>query len=711
MHAPEATPRPGWRAPLLWGLAAAAAGAVAAPLDPNLLEEGIVVHAAERMAAGEHLYRDIILHTAPLPYELLALLFRIFGAKIAVARGAVVGLQALGTGMLFAALRRAAPAPTAHAGAAVLTVAPILLVPLFSTFYYTTVAFYLSLVAVYAAVRVGDAPASRSPGWALAAGALVGAVALCKQSTGVVLAAALLPGLLRAAPDGRRLRCFLCYAAGGAAMAVATVGLYAARGDLGALIFGQVELTLAIAGDDTFRAPYINVWPLGRLAPAVRENWVMYLPSFYHMRYGLYAVIGSGMVVLTQLLYLLPVVVLGATALRVLPFFRGARPVLWIHGAMLATMTLNLYPRADWGHLVVALPPALVQTLLLATASVPRQAPGRGTRLLAGATILVLAAGGVYTGVWLHAIAGEPRFGPRVPLRPVSRAYRTPAVPRVIAYVRRKTRPDESIYVPRQEPLIYFATERRNPTPFPGILPGFRELQEPIILEALKDVRVVVMSDIDQPIYTYYADELPGVEAYLERHFRIPPDFPIDDWSWILVLTRGPDRGPTAVDLIEERSRARAWIRDRRGEIREPREVPQRLAARQLRRPLPVSLGALGGGLDYELEIPEGAVFQAGVGYRGLVSVDHQYIHPRGTTLAVSVSRDGTDFEQLAAVRVDDRPEGGRRWTPISADLSAYAGERVTLRLEVKAEQPLRGDRLAWWGSPRIALPPPAPGR
>ena len=138
--------------------------------------------------------------------------------------------------------------------------------------------------------------------------------------------------------------------------------------------------------------------------------------------------------------------------------------------------------------------------------------------------------------------------------------------------------------------------------------------------------------------------------------------------------------------------------------------APERLASRLLHRPLPVAIGALGGGLDFEVEIPEDAVFQAGVGYRNMLSVDRQYIHPQGTTLAVSIADHG-DFEELASVRVDDRPIGGRRWTPVEVDLADYAGERVILRLEVRAARPIRGDGVAWWGSPRIAVRPAAGAR
>jgi hypothetical protein len=228
-----------------------------------------------------------------------------------------------------------------------------------------------------------------------------------------------------------------------------------------------------------------------------------------------------------------------------------------------------------------------------------------------------------------------------------------------------------------------------------------------VILAALEGVRFVVMSDIDQPIYTYYSDELPGVWNYLERHFRVPRGYPVDDYNWIMVFARGPDRGATAVDLVDRSANARAFVRDADGRERPAPGRPQRLAARQLRRPLPIVLGPRGGGLDFELTVPDNAVFQAGVGYRGLVSVDHQYLHPSGTTLAVAIDA-GDGFERLASVRIDDRPRAGRAWTPLTADLGPYAGRRVTLRLEVTARAPLQDGELSWFGSPRIAWRPGA---
>ena len=40
-----------------------------------------------------------------------------------------------------------------------------------------------------------------------------------------------------------------------------------------------------------------------------------------------------------------------------------------------------------------------------------------------------------------------------------------------------------------------------------------------------EQVRFVVMSDRDQALYTWYSDEVPAVQAFLERHFEVGPEF------------------------------------------------------------------------------------------------------------------------------------------------------------------------------------------
>ena len=84
-----------------WAAAGGALCAAMAPLEPNLLEEGLVLHVAERLLSGEHLYRDIRLVTGPVPYAIVAALFGAFGKSALVARAGVVALHALACGSVY----------------------------------------------------------------------------------------------------------------------------------------------------------------------------------------------------------------------------------------------------------------------------------------------------------------------------------------------------------------------------------------------------------------------------------------------------------------------------------------------------------------------------------------------------------------------------------------------------------------------------------
>ena len=231
-----------------------------------------------------------------------------------------------------------------------------------------------------------------------------------------------------------------------------------------------------------------------------------------------------------------------------------------------------------------------------------------------------------------------------------------------------------------------------------------REEQETAILAALEHIRYVVMSDIDQPLYTYYREELPRVQAFLERHFRTPTDYPLLQYTWITVLERAPDRGETLIDLFDAQSRGRPWIRDDRGVEQPPPGRAPKLATKLNRRPLVVLLGPQGGGIDFVLDLPEGAVFQAGIGIATLAGKSDFYNQAHESRYRVSVATDG-EFKQVESVYL---VRGGITWKPFEVDLSAYGGERVTLRLELIPDAPRHPDEVAVWGSPRIALRPDA---
>ncbi|MBW2281113.1 MAG: hypothetical protein JRG82_10250 [Deltaproteobacteria bacterium] len=690
-------------APVAWGLAALFSGSIVFALEPSVLEEGQLVHVAQRMAAGEHLYRDIVYYTGPLPFELLAFLYRIFGDHVMVGRLAMLPFMGLAAGCSFTLARQAGAGTLAHAVGAVWAAAPVVLFPMLSIFFYTNLAFYLVPVACLAALRGREATS-----WAITTGVLIAAVALCKQTFGVALAVSLLAAVAATAPAGRRVRALAAIAAGGASAALVCVAVYALRGDLSVFVYSLAVLPFELEG--SFFAPYMNFWPIGKLTPELRANAPLYLPTWIYLRTGILVEPTWLAVAFTQLLYASPfLAILASLALAVR---RGVSPAVWIHLAGLVTMATNLYPRGDWGHLVFVLPSAATQLLFLLPVRADSPWGVRVLRAVAsGVACFALYTLVVVVGTWVNTLARTPTFGPEIPLRPVTPSTRMKSIPRVIHYLRNRVYPGEPIFVARQEPLIYVATGTTNPTPYTGVVMGIRERQQREIVAALEPTRFVVMSDIDQPLYAYYSDELPEVQRYLERHFRVPADFEVDDLSWIQVGARGPDLGVTAIDFIDARADARFWRRGRDGRMRAAAATPIKLPSRQFRRLFAIELGERGGGADFRVDVPPQALFQADTGMAAVISMSELHEHPGGARHALSISFDGRQFETLRTTRVADRsPRSALRWQPFFVDLSPYAGRTVTLRLELIADAPLPEGALAWFGSPRVATPPPGGG-
>jgi len=681
---------------MLWILAGSCSCALVSGFEPNLLEEGIGLHVAQRLAQGERLYRDVLVFTGPLPFELLAVLFRVFGEEVRVARAVVIVLHALATGAAFALARAARPGPAAHAAAAATASAPLLLFPLFGIYFYTTMAFQLSVMAAWAAWRGAE-----SARWAGLAGVLVAAVALCKQPIGLALALTL--GLALLAAGRVRAKPLFAFAAGGGGVALVTIALWAAGGVLEEALYAMVSLPASF--DATFEMPFPSLWPLGVLTGRAAETPAFYLPYFYSLTQGILATPSGWVIFATQLLFALPLLAAAATAVR-LAWRRGAPPAFLFHAALSLTWLTNLFPRTDWGHLVYVLPLAFAQ-LCITLPGAPSRSPSRwrpaAARLLAGAVLAGFAAASGLAGWTVHRVADPEPLAARVPLRPVSPGLRGAQLRGVIDFLEHTTRRGEFIFVARAEPLVYFATDTRNPTPYPGIFPAIRDEQQRTILAALQRVRFVVMSDVDQPAMTYYRDELPAVQAHLERFFHPAERLQDSNLQWLSVLERGRDRGATAVDLIALAPTGRPFTRSRDGTMEPAPRFPDRLPTRRNRRLLAFSLGPGGGGIDFEVDVPERAVFQADASLDRVFGTDEIFGIPWRSRVVVSIGRPG-EMVPLAEVTLENPFSG--KWLPLEADLARWAGQRVTLRMEVipPARRPVgRVAEIGYLGSPRIA--------
>ena len=93
-----------------------------------------------------------------------------------------------------------------------------------------------------------------------------------------------------------------------------------------------------------------------------------------------------------------------------------------------------------------------------------------------------------------------------------------------------------------------------------------------------------------------------------------------------------------------------------------------------------------------------------GAGLRVIGDGKDAYHHAKRSRAVVSIAAAGR-VETLAEAPVLEGEHEGLSWHPLEADLSAYAGERVTLRLELSSDAPIAPGAMAFWGSPRIAVP------
>lgn len=115
-------------------------------------------------------------------------------------------------------------------------------------------------------------------------------------------------------------------------------------------------------------------------------------------------------------------------------------------------------------------------------------------------------------------------------------------------------------------------------------------------------------------------------------------------------------------------------------------------------------LARASGRLTWKLTVPNDATFRTDLALKP-EAWDQD---GDGVLFLIGVS-DGRTYEDLLKQHVDPRQApGDRRWIPITIDLSAYAGEQVSLILNTRASLPGKGDDrrndLAVWGAPAVIL-------
>jgi len=417
-------------------------------------DEGIILQGAQRILAGEVLYRDFFSFFTPGSYYFLALIFKIFGSSIIVARTTLVIIGAVASSITYLLSRRVCSRQTALLTAAIVTVTTL---PYRFLVLHNWDSTLWACLAVYCAVRLVE---TSSRACAFAAGSLIAVTFLFEQSKGAGLALGLCAGLLAIHFLGPQFltRARIFHLAIGLAWPfVLTLAYFGA----------QHSLSLMLA--DWF-------WPLRHysLANHVPYGYQNWSDETRQTLFGsdLWAVRAITVLALSPcfLIPLLPIVAVAMLAYWLVQMVRQQEPECKANYYVLTTAAPSglllsvVIGRADIIHFVYLFP---LFALVLAWVIEGKDIPGRFySKIRSGITAYIAIAFALLGTALLIRTIGAHHVTTR------RGEITVPGKDTVVDYVQAHVAPGERIVVYPYLPLYYYLTATYSPTRYEYFQPG-----------------------------------------------------------------------------------------------------------------------------------------------------------------------------------------------------------------------------------------------
>jgi hypothetical protein len=496
------------------------------------MDEGHHASVAMWLRHGKLLYRD--LHTGIFPgiYHVTAWLLGIFGDDLIVTRWAQ-----LFTNVAIAVFLWLAGTRAMRSGWAL--VAPLLYLalvpmsfPVLAMFNYSNLAVCFALGALLFLLRYREAARADD---ALALGALIAACALTKQNFGALVFLACLFGLLWGRRDAalgeqRLLPSLLPVAASGAGVTLLVLFYLVTTGTLDDFLYSTM---IQLGGDQL--ASYNNPLPPVLGAQPLSDSRFIFLytpPGLFNSMIHGERFLGLQVTpalhgIAIRLSYGIPMAALVST-----PF------LLWVTRDRLDTTTrrsgeilavfaflfsFGIFPSAIWSHLAFVLPPLLLLLGLLGDRlerAIRAGRPGtiRGLRAMAAALVVAASLTGLHLSSKVARWNPTPLGLPRASLR-VSPAqaeiYRA-----AVDFIERCAEPGDPVFVAPAMPILYFLSDRMNPTRYDLTIPG--DVRGELIIAALEQsqTRCIVYDPRMYPEFPAFEVLFPQVTRYIKRHYR-----------------------------------------------------------------------------------------------------------------------------------------------------------------------------------------------
>jgi hypothetical protein len=455
-------------------------------------DEGILLQGAQRVLSGQVPYRDFFSFYTPGSYYALALLFKVFGSTIVVARTALAFTGALLSLITYLLARRVCSPAIALLMAALATATSLPYRFLMLHNWDSTV---LACIAIYCAVRLLEKPNPKS---AFALGSFASLTVLFEQSKGAGLWLGLVAGFLAIyfvqrrsssltdTPNHAKLR-------------------WGTRGQILALILGlawPVAITFAyfIAQHSTSSMLADWLWPLHHYSRANRvpygyQNWndearqAIFNSGSLPVRLVVWLTLSPGLWIPA-----LPFLAAGYLAYWI--FRARGRPeidaqsryYIIVTAAFVGLALSAALTRADILHFMYLQP---LNCVLLAWLIEARDIPGRFVK---SARLLLVG----YIVITFFLIGMIPLLGvlsARDRLETRRGVVTTEKENTVIGYVQKHVAPGETILVYPYLPTVYYLTGTFSPAPYDYFQPGMhtREQANEIIGQlASKQVKAVL---------------------------------------------------------------------------------------------------------------------------------------------------------------------------------------------------------------------------
>ncbi|MFP6564072.1 MAG: glycosyltransferase family 39 protein [Myxococcota bacterium] len=496
------------------------------------IDEGHLVATAQRLLAGDLLYRDI--HTGIFPgiYYATAALFEVFGTDLLVTRWAQFAVNTATVLLLWRiGLYAMRPIFAAFAPLVFLAAIPIAF-PVLTMLNYSAVSGLFGIAALLFLLRTLE---RGRPSDALWLGVALAACALTKQNFGLLVGLAILGGFFWGRRDSplRERTAFgglaPVFLAGGV-ISLAAVAFFLATGTFGHLVDSTFTALLTTQSEG-----YANPIPpiLGAHPAGDGRFLFLYMPAalFGYMIRGetiLGFPVSAGVAsAAIRLAYGLPLasllaapVVLWWTRASDSPARRSASRAIVLFALF---FFLGIFPSAVWSHLVYVLAPALMVVGWVAD----RIDAALASRSQFGRTAfrgIVLGFAGCLALAALRIPADVQRWNPEslgIEGAEVFVGEDQAKLHRgATAFLERCSRPGEAVFVAPTHPILYVLAKRPNPTRYDLTIPG--DVSGPEIISDLEasGTRCIVYDPKMYFEFDDFGDLFPELSRYLHTRFE-----------------------------------------------------------------------------------------------------------------------------------------------------------------------------------------------